>query len=129
MTRYYPALLDQTLKQFFQCKMSDEQIAERMNLSWQTIRRHRERLGLGVPKNRGEYWKPPVEPVPPLTPEPNNPVVIAYQTLGKRLTEANGCFRLDGTPTRFFDVMKETNRVLVKHGREEIGPNQWRVQP
>ncbi len=59
----------------------------------------------------------------------NNPMAVALRTLGPRLTEANGAYRLDGTPTNFFDLMKETNRVLAKQGLSQVGPDSWRTRP
>jgi hypothetical protein len=127
MTRYFPATHDPVLKHLFQCSMSDEQIAERIGVSWQTIRRHRERLGLGYPTIVSQVKNEEV--IPPRTFDPNNPMVVAFNTLGPRLTEMKGTYRLDGTPTRFFDLMRETNRELAKQGKSQVGPNEWRVMP
>ncbi|OWK42163.1 hypothetical protein [Fimbriiglobus ruber] len=127
MTRYFPDTHDAILRHLFQCRMSDEQIAERMGLGWQTIRRNRERLGLGMPNKRETHSNRPEEPLPRITPEPTNPILIARQTLGKRVTESNGCYLLDRTPTSAPDLVREANRVRLKLGREQFGPEAWRV--
>ena len=127
MIRYCPSTHDTTLRHLFQCGMSDEQIAERMDVSWQAVKRARERLNLGQPA-KANRLNPPAE-APPRVSDPNNPMVLARETLGLRITEVNGAYRLDGTPTRFFDLMKETNRILVKQGKTQFGPPDWQVKP
>ena len=126
MTRYYPPTHDPIVRHLFQCKMSDEQIAERIgDVGWQTVRRARERLGLGFPAKEDQPNRQ-LE-IPSRSIDPDSPMVVASHTLGLRLTEVNGAYRLDGTPTRFFDLMRETNRVLKKQGKDQFGQPEWRV--
>ncbi|WP_020471498.1 hypothetical protein [Zavarzinella formosa] len=125
MTVYHPGIHDPILKRLFQCVMSDEQIAERMGMSWQTIRRNRERIGLGLAKKLHVSGKPS-EPLPPLGPEPTSPVQIAKNVLGHRVMERNGCYLLDGTPIKAPDMVREANRVRIKRGQSPFGPEEWR---
>jgi hypothetical protein len=126
MTRYYPATHDPIVRHLFQCLMDDEQIGDRIGgVSAGTIRRARERLGLGFPA-KDEQPNRQLE-IPPRSYDPNNPMIVAHNTLGSRLTEVNGAYRLDNTPTKFFELMRETNRVLKQQGKDQIGPSDWRV--
>ena len=127
MTRHYdPETDDRVVRHLFQCLMSDEQIAARLNVAESDIPPARARMGLGRPKGRQPQVQREEEPVR-AGGEQNKPLMAARGALGNRLTEVSGCFRIDGTPTRFTDVMKEANRVLAKQGREQFGPPDWRT--
>ncbi len=125
MTRYVPETHDTIIRHLFQCKLSDQQIGERMGLSRQTVRRHRERLNLGLPKHptMPKKEQTPLEPLP----DQNRPMAFAYATFQSRLTEVGGGYRLDGVPIRFFDLMKATNACRAGRGMEQWGPIEWRV--
>ena len=126
--RYYPDAHDPVVRHLFQCKMSDEQIAERLGVSWQTVRRHRQRLGLGMPGGREpKFARPAAETLPPNAPEPTSPVQVAKLTLGGRVTERNGGYVLDRTPVSTADLVREANRMRLNRGLSQFGPEAWRV--
>jgi hypothetical protein len=127
MTTYFPDEHDKILRHLFQCQLSDVQIAERMGLHWQTIRRNRDRLNLGSPKKAYQVHRP-AEPLAPALPEPTNPVLIALRTLGRRASEGNGHYLLDGVPISAPDLVRAANRKRVEDGKNQIGPLQWRVE-
>jgi hypothetical protein len=128
MTRPYCQETDDAIvRRLFQCQMGDEEIGMRIGVKARAVGSARQRMGLGIPKGRPPAVKREEEPLPPNTLDPNSPVMIARRTLGTRLTEARGCFHLDGTPIRFFDLMREVNRVRAKAGLAQCGPNEWRV--
>ncbi|WP_020472390.1 hypothetical protein [Zavarzinella formosa] len=128
MTRYYPDLHDKSVRHLFQCMLSDQQIAERMGMSWQTIRRARQRLGLGLPRKDCNVRRP-AEPLPPQGMDENNPLVAARITLGKRLEERTSGYFLDGVPVSAPDMVREANRVRAANGQDQVGPPNWRVKP
>ena len=92
----------------------------------------RKRLGLSknqrnIPKPRWTPKNPSGRPQfaanddkAPKPKEKADPRKVAFFALGTRLTERPDCFVLDGVPTRFTDVMRETNRVLQAAGAEMI---------
>ena len=128
MTRYYPETHDPVVRHLFQCKMSDEQIAERLGVGWHTVRRHRLRLNLGPPGDRDPaFARPACEPLPPNAPEPTSPVQIAKLTLGSRVSERNGGYVLDRTPISTADMVREANRIRIGRGLPPFGPEAWRA--
>ncbi len=66
-------------------------------------------------------------PLPPDRELPSSPITIARRTLGERLEERSGAFFLDGRPIKTGEMVKAANRVRVTEGREQFGPEHWRV--
>ncbi|QEH36533.1 hypothetical protein OJF2_51170 [Aquisphaera giovannonii] len=121
MTRYSAHVHDPVLTRLFRAKMSDEQIAAEMNMDAQIVTRHRRRLGLGMPP------PPKSAPVPRDLPSPTSPIFMAHESLGNRLQERPAGFFLDGRHVSTAAVVKEANRVRLKMGLEQFGPEAWRV--
>jgi len=126
MTVYFPDQHDKILRHLFQCKLSDAQIAERLGMHHNTIRRNRQRLNLGLPKKPYNTGRPD-EPLAPALPEPTNPVLMAVRTLYPRVSEKNGHYLLDGVPISAPDLVRAANRKRVDDGKQQIGPEAWRV--
>lgn len=56
-----------------------------------------------------------------------NPLALAKRWLGARLVEKPTGYWLDGLPVNLPAIMKETNRLFLADGMEQIGPEGWRV--
>ena len=122
--RYDPSTDDRTVRHLYQCKMSDEQIAERVGVKSHTVRRARLRMGMQEkqpPKAAREE-----EPLARMI-DMCSPMAVAFLTFGERLKEVGGAYRLDGVPVKFFDLMKETNRTRANRGLDQTGHISWQI--
>lgn len=124
--RYDPETDDRVVRHLFQCMMSDEQIADRLDVSHTAIPSARARMGLGRPKGRQPIVKKEDDSVPPGG-DQNKPLALARITLQGRLEVKPDHFRLDGKPTTLQDILIEANRVRVSRGEEQVGYERFRV--
>lgn len=72
----------------------------------------------------GKYFEPADKP-PPMK---DSPTETARRVWGKRLTERDGDYHLDGMRIGFASLMQKTNRRLLEFGMEQVeGSPAWRV--
>lgn len=124
--RYDPETDDRVVRHLFQCMLSDEQIADRLNVSPTAIPPARGRMGLGRPKGRQPIVKKEDDCAPPGG-DQNKPLALARVTLQGRLEFKADHFRLDGKPTTLQAILVEANRVRVSRGEEQLGHERFRV--
>lgn len=118
---------DPKVRHLARCQFSEEAIAARLLLDLRSVRIALDRLNLSPPRKNISPTDKPEEPLPQKSADLNSPMPIAFLTFGERLKEVNGAYRLDGTPIRFFDLMKQVNRVRRSNGQDQIGPADWRT--
>jgi hypothetical protein len=125
--KYIPAIHDPILSELNQkWRRTDQEIADEMGFDKLIIRDHR--IILGLPANyRPRPVKSPTEQSGFAPAVRTNPIVVAQHTLGRRLQERPAGFFLDNVPVSLATLMKETNRVRVTQGHDQIGPDLWRV--
>ena len=124
MTRYNSPQHDDQVRLLHNAGYTPEKIAGILkDFDAKTIRRHCVRMGLiaAAPHARPER-------IPAHTGnDPANPVEHARLVLGKRVTERNGSYWLDGRrPVSARDLVKEANRVRARDGLLPFGPESWR---
>lgn len=131
MIRYDPEIHDILVRSGFQQGLSDHQIAANIHpdMSWRAVQRNRQRLNLGLPKGLKPAKLREKEERLPHGPDPTSPVQIAKFMLGPRLIERNGTYVLDRTPISTGDMVREANRIRVRQGLDQVGPEIWRVKP
>jgi hypothetical protein len=118
---------DPKVRHLARCQLSEEAIAARLHLDLRSVRIALDRLNLSSPRKKSSPTDKPEDPLPQKSADLNSPMPIAFLTFGERLKEVNGAYRLDGTPIRFFDLMKRVNCARKNEGREQIGPADWRT--
>lgn len=125
--RYLPETHDPILKEMnTKWRRTDQEIADEMGFDKSTIGEQRRRLGLPI-NSRPKGIQSPTEKSGYTPTEPVNPVKVAQRWLGNRLTEKQGAFWLDSRPANLDAVMRETNRMLMANGIEQVGIDRWRV--
>ena len=118
--RYIPATHDPIVTEMnTKWRRTDQEIADEMGFSKDTITPNRVRLGLPM------YSRPKMplaprqhEPAPPK--EKPNPLTVAAYWLGKRLIEKRGTYWLDNAPAGLDAIMRATNEVIKAKGNGEI---------
>jgi hypothetical protein len=125
--RFIPETHDAVLTELNEkWRRTDQEIADAMGFSRDTITGHRNRLGLPryirpkAPGNREADSRAPKE-------KPN-PLKVASVWLGKRLVEKPSGYWLDGVPVNLDAIMQATNQILKAEGVEQVTYcERWRV--
>lgn len=111
------------LKKLHATGLTDAQIAQIMefDLSF-TIG---QRAWLGLTANGAPPVPAPKEPPAPR--EKPNPIQVAENLLGERFVRTQEVILIDGVPRKADYIVRETNRLLVEAGLEQVGPPHWRI--